>query len=286
METVYMKEFLVLAKMCNYSRAADELYISQSSLFNHIKALEAELSVPLFERSGKKIVVSEYGQMFLPYARRIIDATECFENDVKEKKLDASRAILIGTQYRLTELVRKFRGACKNYILYTLDSRNVEETLYESGCELAFIRNLKDPEGKYNVVPYVNDSFCAVLYKSHPFADRKSLKLEELKKENFVMISSLKGKENDGLTLCKKAGFAPKVVMTVLSGSEAAKLVNDELGVSLLLKKTIQSERLENVMLVDLEPRVDCEISLCWRKDVVLSEGARQFVEFVRGLNP
>lgn len=55
-------------------------------------------------------------------------------------------------------------------MLYTLDSRNVEETLYESGCELAFIRNLKDPEGKYNVVPYVKD-IAAVLYRSHPCAN-------------------------------------------------------------------------------------------------------------------
>ena len=82
------------------------MFISQSSLFNHIKTLEAELSVPLFERSGKRIIVSEYGQMFLPYAHRIIDATEGFDNEVKEKKMDASRAILIGTQYRLTQLVR------------------------------------------------------------------------------------------------------------------------------------------------------------------------------------
>ena len=285
METAYLKEFIVLAKMCNYNRAADELFISQSSLFNHIKTLEAELSVPLFERSGKRIIVSEYGQMFLPYAHRIIDATEGFDNEVKEKKMDASRAILIGTQYRLTQLVRSFRSANKNYMLYTLDSRNVEETLYESGCELAFIRNLKDPEGKYNVVPYVKDSIAAVLYRSHPCANLKSVKLEALKRENFVMISSLKGKESDGISLCRQAGFTPKVVMTVLSVSEAAKLVNDELGISLLLKKTIIAENLDNVVLVDLDPVVDCTISLCWRKDIVLSEGACKVVEFVKNLN-
>ena len=73
--------------------------------------------------------------------------------------------------------------------------------------------------------------------------------------------------------------------MTVLSGSEAAKLVNDELGISLLLKKTIIAENLDNVVLVDLDPVVDCTISLCWRKDIVLSEGACKVVEFVKNLN-
>ena len=135
------------------------------------------------------------------------------------------------------------------------------------------------------MVPYVKDSIAAVLYRSHPCANLKSVKLEALKRENFVMISSLKGKESDGISLCRQAGFTPKVVMTVLSGSEAAKLVNDELGISLLLKKTIIAENLDNVVLVDLDPVVDCTISLCWRKDIVLSEGACKVVEFVKNLN-
>ena len=63
MEIDYVNEFLVLAKVLNYSDAADRLFISQSSLFKHIKALETELGVPLFEKDGKFIVLSKYGMI-------------------------------------------------------------------------------------------------------------------------------------------------------------------------------------------------------------------------------
>lgn len=64
-----------------------------------------------------------------------------------------------------------------------------------------------------------------------------------------------------------------------------AKLVNDEFGVSILLKNTVISENLDNVAVVDFDPRVDCNVSICWRKDVPLSEGARKLLEFVRNRN-
>lgn len=285
MKISYIKEFLILAEMCNYSRAANALFISQTSLFNHIKALEQELGVLLFERSGKKIIISEYGQMFLPYARMIINAAECYVKDISEKKSDASRAILVGTQYRIMDLTGKFRSAYKDYMIHTLDSKSVEESLYKDGCELAFIRNLEEQDGKYNAIPYINDSMVVTLYRSHPLAKRKSLTLDELKKQYFVVPSPLKKREDDIISLCRRAGFVPKVVMTVLTGSDVARAVNDELGISLLLKKTILSEKLDNIVFVDLMPKVECNVSLCWRKDIILSEGARKFVEFVKQLN-
>jgi len=285
MDINYIREFDVLARICNYGRAADVLYISQSSLFNHIKILESELGVPLFQRSGKVIVLSEYGQMFLDYVRIIIDAMDSYTQDIAEKKQNANKAVLIGTQYHITDLIKEFKTRQSNYVLYTMDSDNVEESLYKHGCELVFVRDLQDTEDKFHKMPYVEDSMAAVLYLSHPFADKESIKVQELKKEDFVMISPRSNKESLGYSLCKEAGFMPKVVMTSMTGSDAAKLVNDEFGVSILLKKTVISENLDNVTVVDFDPRVDCNVSICWRKDIPLSEGARKLLDFVKNRN-
>lgn len=282
MDLTYVKEFLVLARICNYSRAADELFISQSSLFGHIKALEVELGVALFIRSGKRIVVSEEGKMFLPYAYSITKSLDNYAKDIEEKKRAANSVIKIGSQYRTTDIVRNFSKIHRNYRIYTMDCYSPEEALYENDCELAFVRNLKDDGEKYDSIIYIHDSMVAVLYRSHPLASRESLALQELKNENFVIASSVKRKENDGFTLCKEAGFVPKVAMTVLNGTEAAMLVNEEFGISLLLRKTIQQEKLENVILVELEPKVKCDVALCWRKDVRLSEGAKQFISYIK----
>lgn len=281
MRISYVKEFLTLAEKCNYGKASKELYISQTALFNHIKILEEEMDVPLFERTGKAIKISKYGQIFLPYAHELADTYDRFEEEIMEAKLAASQEITVATQYRIMDLTRRFRSAYNNYIVHTLDSDDIEESLYQGGCELAFVRNLSDDANKYNSIPYINDSIVAVLYRSHPLAKRESIRLRELKNEYFVIPSLGKERQHGTISLCKDAGFMPKVIMTVLTGIDAAKSVNEELGISLLLQKTLKSETLDNIVLIDLEPRVECNVSLCWRKDITLSPGAKQFIKFV-----
>ena len=76
MELKYMKEFIVLTEIGNYTAAADELFISQSSLTKHIQSLEGELGVPLFDRSTRKVVLSSYGRALLPYAIRLVEVCD------------------------------------------------------------------------------------------------------------------------------------------------------------------------------------------------------------------
>lgn len=71
MQTQYYKEFLVLAQTLNYWAAADKLFISQSVLSKHIKAMERELGSPLFRRSSRKVALTELGEKLLPLAEKI-----------------------------------------------------------------------------------------------------------------------------------------------------------------------------------------------------------------------
>ena len=73
METGYIREFVMLADCLNFSEAAERLFISQSSLSKHIRALERELGGELFVRTTRTIRLSEMGTVYLPYARKIAD---------------------------------------------------------------------------------------------------------------------------------------------------------------------------------------------------------------------
>lgn len=283
MEIQYIKEFVVLAGISNYGRAADILYTSQSTLFNHIKALEAELRVPLFIRDGKKIVLSDYGRIFIPYANTIINAAEQYIEEIDENRNVVQKIIRIGTQYRISGLLKEFRKKHEEYDITMLDSHNCINALDDGSCELAFIRNVADPDKKYNILHYFKDSIVAAFYPSHPMAKEKSVSLKKLKKEKYVMISQYQEKECYGVTICKEAGFIPKVVMTAANGNEAARLVSEGVGISLFLKHTIMSEEFKDLVLIDLEPEIECNISLCWLKRTVLSEGAKAFLECVEG---
>lgn len=66
----YLEEFVTLTEKNNFLEAAECLFISQSCLSKHIKKLEAEIGVELFERTTRTVVLTEFGQMLLPYAKR------------------------------------------------------------------------------------------------------------------------------------------------------------------------------------------------------------------------
>lgn len=283
MDTTHIREFIVLAEICNYGKAADALFISQSTLFNHIRALESEIHVPLFEKKGRKIVLSDYGRVFLPYAKTITSASEDFFEVLQDKQEEQSKIIHIATQYRIMDLIKRFRKQNPDYGIHLLDNRDPIVALEEGKCDLAFVRDASPGiRRQYHVIPYLTDSISAAVSADHHLAKRKSITLAELKSEDFVMITESGGRDCHCMSICKAAGFVPKVAMTVINGNEAAKTVSDGMGVSLLLKQTLLSESFDNLVLLDMEPEIKCTISLCWRKNTPLSDGAAKFVKYIQ----
>ena len=63
MEISYFKDFVILAENQNYWSAAERLFIGQSSLSKHIKTLEKSLGAPLFERTSRKVELTEFGKL-------------------------------------------------------------------------------------------------------------------------------------------------------------------------------------------------------------------------------
>ena len=112
MEIEYICEFVVLAETCNYMEAADRLFVSQSALSRHIKALEEELHVQLFDRSTRKVSLSPFGSLFLPYARQIASTRYAYEAAISGALKAEHGNIRIGSipvmsQYRITDLIMR-----------------------------------------------------------------------------------------------------------------------------------------------------------------------------------
>lgn len=283
MDTVYVKEFIVLAEICNYNRAADMLYISQSTLFNHIRSLETDIGVSLFARRGRKIVLSESGQLFLPYAKTIVAASEEFSAVLQENTKKKNSTLRIAIQYPVNDIIQKFRRINPDCDIHLQDSQAPTEMMEDGSCELAFLRNVsRDTHPEYCIIPYTTDTVVAAVPADHPLANRKVVTLAEMRSESFVMIAQRKKRDCYCMKLCKDAGFVPKIAMTAATGIEAVRLVDAGLGVSLFLKGTMMPEIFKNLRLLDLEPEISCSISLCWLKDHSLSPSAAEFVRFVQ----
>jgi DNA-binding transcriptional LysR family regulator len=113
LDLLKLKTFLVVAATSSFTRAAAQLGYSQSSVTTHIQSLERELGVPLFDRFGRRIILTEIGRQMLEYANRILALAEEATAAVRKQgarggplTMGATEAVIT---YRLPEVLRQFQ---------------------------------------------------------------------------------------------------------------------------------------------------------------------------------
>jgi LysR family transcriptional regulator, low CO2-responsive transcriptional regulator len=109
-----LEVFLSVAKHLNYTRAGDEVHLSQPSVSVRVRQLEAELGVKLFEQLGKKVALTEAGRLLIPYAQRVIAAVEDAEHAIQDLQGLQHGSLRIGASttpgmYIIPKTIARFR---------------------------------------------------------------------------------------------------------------------------------------------------------------------------------
>lgn len=293
MEFEHLHEFTVLAKQKNFLEASIDLYISQSVLSKHIQKMEAELGVPLFIRTTKSVELSEYGELFLPYAQKILQMKASYEKALNDKKNAAAKTLEIGSssalaQYKITDLIADFKKAHLDITLnVTLDkSSNLFNLLRTGICDLAFIREAEQIDtsldSEFVRIPYVSDTLAAVLPENHPLANKKQINLKELAHENFLFLGTGNIPYQLCHNACLKCGFEPNVVFTNRYPETLMELVKSGMGIALLMKPLADFHALPSVSVVEVTPITTSYLSIFYLRNKPLSETAHLFLNFFK----
>ncbi len=285
MEINYIKEFVVLAQTGNFMEAADILYSSQSTLSKHIKNIELELGVPLFDRTTRKVSISKYGQLFLPYAQKITELHDQYIAILKSSLETHRETLNLGSiyglaQYKITDVLVSFKKSRSQSTLNVLQasSSELKELLRQRKCELAFIRDIEDANDEFIKIPYATDTIVAVLPINHPLAGQKTIPLQMLAGENFLLEVPNTMPYRLSIKACRLSGFEPKIAVTDVDREYLIDLVSKGMGVSLILKQILLHFSDPEIAIVDVTPSVSTEISLCYLKGVELSDAAKHFL--------
>ncbi|MGN1019722.1 MAG: LysR family transcriptional regulator [Aristaeellaceae bacterium] len=283
----YICEFAVLAETCNYMEAADQLFISQSALSRHIKTLEEDLGVQLFTRTTRRVALSSFGSLFLPYAQRMSALRSDYENAISMAKNAERGNIRLGTipvmaQYEITDVIVCFQ---KENPLISLDivegdTNELIRELRSGQIHMAFVREGEGEEdsGEFNKIHYDTDQLTAFLSRQHPFAERQFIRVEHLRNEPLMLLSKDTYMHTLCVQACRKAGFEPNIVLTSHRGRNMLELARKNMGIALLTKRPTLPMLTEDLVAVDIEPRIITNINLIYPKNQKLSPGAQRFV--------
>ena len=284
----YICEFVVLAETCNYMEAADRLFVSQSALSRHIKAIEEELKVQLFDRSTRKVSLAPFGSLFLPYARQIASTRYAYEAAIAGALKAEHGNIRLGTipvmsQHGITDLIMRFRQENPGFSMDIIEGDSLELTrMLRSGqCDLAFLREGETNTSEFNIVHHDTDQLTAFLHRDHPFAGSPFIRIEHLRNEPLMLLSKNTFMYSLCMEACKRAGFTPNVVLTTHRASNMLDLVRKKMGIALLTRRPTLPLLTDDIVAIDIEPRIITNINLAYPKNQTLSMGASRFINMV-----
>lgn len=196
MELRNIKTFIKVAEQGNFSKAASDLGYAQSTVTMQIQMLERELKVTLFERNGKRILLSAAGKEFLRYAydmqRCEAMALEHFSEDA-DPRGDISVGVMeTMCASRYGEIFREFRKRYPRVNLKVVVATTLEcmELLGKGRLDviLTVDKKINNPNWlTAHAIPAEISFFCSA---DHPFAKQKEVTLQELLQENFIQIEA------------------------------------------------------------------------------------------------
>jgi len=287
MEIRQIQYFLSIVETGSFSAAADEHYISQSSLSKVIIALEKELGVSIFDRSKRKIFLTEAGEAFLGHARKLNTTYKAMvvELDGYKANVDSFSiaAIPVLTQYGITTSIAQFKDLNPSirFSLEEIDGLNILPALDERRFDLAFTRHNYLNHDQYASLEIYRDKMLVMVSKNNQYAKRSSISLKELSKDNFIVFDKVTDLYKLIMDECGKAGFEPTVFYSSHRKVSVFGLVGTNIGLALIPAKIYEYHQHQDVLAIPLEEHIECNIVLAWLKNRKLPKAAGIFIDFM-----
>lgn len=193
MDLYHLQTFVRVAQVTNFTRAAEELALSQSAVSRHIEALEREFGVELFARQGRGAVLTEAGTRLLEYAERILRLTQEAGRALAELRDLESGRLTVGASttaghYLLGPVVAAYQDRYPGIALQLVvrDSQTIVRLADEGAVDVAVLPALAMPPGVANEA-LVSDVLCLIAAPSHPLVRTGTVQLEHLEGEKLFV---------------------------------------------------------------------------------------------------
>lgn len=219
MDLILFYYFSVLAEYKNFSVAAEEVYMSQSSLSKRIKSLEDKLGTELFIRRPRSIELTETGRKLLPYAQNISKEYSALRRDVSRLAVKESTLRIAATSflsyYGITNQIADYmnRRPEVNISVKEMSSGHSVKLLDAGEIDGVIMFHRHPFDGPYDAYPLAEDTMACIVNRDHALAGKRVVTMEELCAQELILISEHDEPflKNFVLEEMGKAGFSPEI---------------------------------------------------------------------------
>jgi LysR family transcriptional regulator, low CO2-responsive transcriptional regulator len=255
-----LRTFRVVAQQRSYSRAAQLLYLSQPGVSLQVRALEQSIGMPLFERSGRQLRLTEAGVALLDYADRILSLVDESQQALEELG-NARRGIVrvaASTTAGIYIVPRALGGFHRQNpgVRLTLDVVNrftVAERLLRDEVDVAVMGLIEDAHD-LQVEPFLPNELVVIASPHHPLAQRKHIAVSELVNDTMLLREQGSGTRTDIERMFAQGKLVMRQGMELRSSGAIKQAVAADLGIAIIPLHAIELELLaRRLVTLDVE---------------------------------
>ena len=285
-----LRTFKTVADLNSFSLAAQKLSLSQPSVSYQVKELEETLGLPLLDRLGKRVQLTEAGTALYGYARRTLDVIDEAALVMEEMRGIKRGSLRVGASttvgiYLLPAALGAFKKLHPGLVIsLEIGTRmRVQEQVLNNELDLAVVGPaLKDSE--LEIIPFLSDELIVVAPAGHALAGRHGLTLKDLVEQPFVMREPASGSRWSLEKAARKAGARLKVAMELGSNGAIKHAVESGLGLAVLSRYACALE-LASGRLVELDVRgfpIRRDWHIVHLRRRRLPNSVREFIDFLK----
>ncbi len=284
-----LASFLEVAKLQSFSRAAEKIYRTQPAISAQVRLLEQECGEKLFDRSGKRVLLTPAGEILRRYAEKLLDLQKEALQTIAELNQTPRGKLYIGANeatclYVLPKTFAKFKQLYPlvQISIYRNFSHKILQKVQEGAVDLGIV-TLPQTANNMEVIPVFRDEVQVVVPKTHALAKSRSVTVAEV--AHYPLILPKTGHTRVVMDrLLRDHRDHIQISMELASVETIKKFVGAGLGISLISRTYAQAEVAAGLLrLIPLDgQKIHRELGLIYRRDRYLSLPAKVFIEVVR----
>ena len=289
MERNQLKYVIEVARHENITHAAEVLHLAQPSLSNQILKLEQELGVSLFERSRKRVYLTEAGKNFVYQAKQILNSMEQLEKDMKDyaaRRMGSIQISALPTMVSLgiPDIITKFRDKYRTLeiTLREMGSSKLYQSVQIGELDVAFaILDHDFSDEEIHRIKLMESDLVAVINTANPLSKQKELSINSLKDQHIISSSSDFSFPSFYLTPLHQQNI-PYMVSSICNQIESVfALVEKNFGITFCSKETSRHYPSKNIVYIPIRDMPSRKIYLIYKKSPEYHPTLQAFIDFV-----
>ena len=250
-----LKVFETVARNGSFTRAAEELFITQPTVSSQVKQLTKTIGLPLFEQIGKSLYLTDAGQELLSACQDIFERLDNFEMKIADlkgtKQGQLNLAVITTAKYFVPRLLGPF---CEQYpgidvALKVTNHQEIQQRMSDNRDDLYIVSNPNE-DIDLKSQPFLNNPLVVVARKDHPLASKKNIELKELNDQPFIMREQGSGTREAILKLFEENNISVKVKLELGSNEAIKQAIYGGLGISVLSEHCLISEGMSGELTI------------------------------------